>query len=221
MKQQDKFGIYAIGIVVLLGIGYLFAHKAAPTSITTPSTSDVTSPAKTTGASSTNTLPGLQTGSLPWNTSIQYLKDRLTAINLPALSQEGTALHIHQHLDITINKETVVIPAGIGINETARFISPIHVHDTTGIVHVESPTIQTFTLGQFFDIWGVQLTPTCIGGYCASETENLHFYINGKLYQGNPRDIELAAHQEIYIFYGLANDLPSTIPSTYQFPEGY
>src|SRR5205823_14298698 len=47
----------------------------------------------------------------------------------------------------------VTIPANMGISSAPKFISPLHTHDATGVVHVESPTIETFTLGQFFDVW--------------------------------------------------------------------
>jgi hypothetical protein len=32
--------------------------------------------------------------------------------------------------------------------------SPLHTHDTSGIIHVESPTVRSFTLGEFVDLWG-------------------------------------------------------------------
>jgi hypothetical protein len=50
----------------------------------------------------------------------------------------------------------------------AVVFSPIHTHDTSGIVHIESPTVRPFTLGQFFDVWGVRFTSDCIGGDCNS-----------------------------------------------------
>jgi len=49
---------------------------------------------------------------------------------------------------------------------------------------------------------------------------NLNVYINGltKVPDGtNYRDIKLNAHDEIAIVYGTP---PSTIPSSYKFPEG-
>ena len=45
-------------------------------------------------------LPGLQTGRAPWDPGWAHLTGRLAAIGLPALTAEGTALHIHQHLDV-------------------------------------------------------------------------------------------------------------------------
>src|SRR6185369_1120909 len=76
--------------------------------------------------SSSKDLPGLQTGNAPWAPELDHLKERLTAIDLPALAQEGTTLHIHQHLDILVDGKPVAVPAGIGINEAQGFISPIH-----------------------------------------------------------------------------------------------
>lgn len=166
-------------------------------------------------------LPGLSTGDAPWPAELSQLKARLMAIGLPALSEEGTVLHIHQHLDIFVNGKTVAVPAGIGIQEAQGFISPIHVHDETGIIHVESPVVADFTLGQFFDIWGVRFTATCIGGYCADDTHSLRVYVNGELSKGDPRDIVLASHQEIVIAYGTDAQIPANIPSAFAFPEGY
>ncbi len=111
-------------------------------------------------------------------------------------------------------------PIGIGINEAGGFISPIHTHDDTAIIHVESPTMQTFTLGQFFDIWGVRFTDQCIGGYCSQGDKTLKVFVNGNLFNGNPRQIELQQHQEIVVTYGTSKDLANPIPSTYVFPAG-
>ncbi|MBI4502290.1 MAG: hypothetical protein HY700_14165, partial [Gemmatimonadetes bacterium] len=112
-------------------------------------------------------LPGLQTGAAPWTGGLDGLSERLEAIGLPAMPSEAFVQHIHQHLTITIRGATTTVPAMIGINQLARYISPIHTHDTTGTVHIEAATKDGFTLGQFFDVWGVRFTAQCIGGYCA------------------------------------------------------
>ena len=166
-----------------------------------------------------DTLPGIQIGNAPWQPEIDNLKGRLDAIALPALFEEGSALHTHQHLDIFINGKSVAVPADIGVNELQSFISPIHTHDYSAVIHVESPTIQTFTLGQFFDIWGVRLSENCIGGYCSDNQKNLKVYVNGKLVAGNPRLLELSEHQEIAVVYGDDAETPNPIPSTYSFGQ--
>jgi hypothetical protein len=167
------------------------------------------------------TLPGIQTGNAPWPAEATNLKARLVDINLPALTEEGVALHIHQHLDISVDGKPVQVPADIGINEAQGFIASIHTHDDTGIIHVESPTVQDFTLGQFFDIWGVRLTAECIGGYCNQIDKSLKVYVNGNLFNSDPRTIKLQQHQEIFIFYGTSDELPAPIPSSYSFPPDY
>jgi hypothetical protein len=166
-------------------------------------------------------LPGIQTGSTPWPPENDHLKERLKMIGLPQLLSEGTALHTHQHLDIYINGNHLEIPSEIGVNTKAGFTSPIHTHDISGVVHVESPTVQTFYVGQFFDIWGVRFTADCLGTYCATGDNLLRVYSNGQLVTENTRDLELQPHQEIVITYGTENQLPSPIPSSYDFPPDY
>lgn len=164
-------------------------------------------------------LPGLQTSPAPWPAEIDHLKERLALINLPALPEEGTALHTHEHLDIFIHGKPVTIPMGIGINESAGFISPIHVHDETGIIHVESPTIENFTLGQFFDVWGVRFDKASIGGYESDASNTLEVFVNGQKVEGSPREISLTEHEEIAITFGTQKEEPA-IPKSYSFPMG-
>src|SRR6476619_7075254 len=130
------------------------------------------------------------------------LRLRLRALGLPALGREGSALHVHQHLDMFVNGRRVAVPAGIGIGAAQGFISPLHTHDASGIVHVESPDVRTFTLGDLFDVWGVRLTRRCLGGYCARGAERLRVYVDGRQVAGEPRTLPLAAHAEIVVAFG-------------------
>jgi hypothetical protein len=165
-----------------------------------------------------NKLPGIETGPAPWLPEIDNLHARLNAIKLPALHEEGNVLHIHQHLDILVKGKPVIVPSGIGINQVARFISPLHTHDVSGVIHVESDVKRDFTLGQFFDVWGVRFSKSCLGGYCANRTDTLRIFVNGKPVSGDPRSLVLREHQEIAVVYGppKAN---VTVPSSYQFEE--
>ncbi|HEU4425862.1 MAG TPA: hypothetical protein VFR67_25265, partial [Pilimelia sp.] len=124
-------------------------------------------------------LPGLQTGPAPWGANTAGLAGRLRAIGVPPLSPyEGTAVHIHQHLDIFVDGRRVPVPALIGIDPVVGF-APLHVHDTSGVIHVESPTVRGYTLGQFFAVWGVRFTPSCLGGYCAGGPRRLRVFVDG------------------------------------------
>jgi hypothetical protein len=160
-----------------------------------------------------DSIPGLQTGAPPWDSSSAVLSDRLPILGLDALGAEGEVIHIHQHLDIYVNGKKVTVPALVGIDTAGQFLTQLHTHDTTGIVHVESPTKRTFRLGEFFGEWGVRLTSTCLGTYCG----NLHWWVNGAKMTGNPAQLVLQSHQEIVLVVGKA---PSHIPSSYKFPQG-
>lgn len=205
--QTPKIVFGAIAALAVIGIIYAFAHTAKKVT-----------PAVT--ISDPSSLGGLQTTRTAWSAESNHLRERLAAINLPALSKEGEALHIHSHLDILVGGRKVSIPANIGIDNTFGFIAPLHTHDANGVIHVESPTVQDFTLGQFFDVWGVKLTAHCVGGYCDSTYNTaLKVFVNGAVYTGDPRLLVLDEHQEIFIAYGTASELPEieSIPSSYTF----
>ena len=148
------------------------------------------------------------------------MRGRLDALGLPALGREGTALHTHQHLDLFVHARHVVVPAGIGIDAGGRFISPIHTHDASGVIHVESPQVRTFTLGQLFGVWGVRLTRACVGGYCVHGPERLVVYADGRRVTGDPRVLALAPHAEIVVAYGTRGELPRPVPAAFAFPAG-
>jgi hypothetical protein len=164
-------------------------------------------------------LPGLQTSVLQngetWPPEYDHLKDRLTALGLPVLGSEATTIHHHDLLQVFIHGKEVTVPALVGIDESAGYLTSLHTHDTSGIIHVESPTPRTFTLGEVFDVWGVRFTPSCVGGYCSSDSDQLRVYVNGKAVGGDPRTIELTQHEDIVVVFGSTAELPDPIPSTY------
>lgn len=165
-------------------------------------------------------LPGELVGHGPWPANVAGLGARLKALGLPALAREGTVLHIHQHLDLYVHGRRVIVPAGIGIQEAQGFISPLHTHDESGVIHVESPDVRTFTLGQFFAVWGLRLTPRCLGGYCATGASRIRVFVDGRHLSGDPRLLPLAAHEEILVAFGTRAQLPRPLPARYDFPAG-
>jgi hypothetical protein len=112
------------------------------------------------------------------------------------------------------------VPAGVGIDPAAAFISPLHTHDTSGVVHVESPTVRPFTLAEFFGVWGVPLGSGRLGGYAAGHGRALRAYVNGRRVAVDPGRIVLTPHQEIVIAFGTPRELPRPIPASYAFPAG-
>ena len=118
-----------------------------------------------------------------------------------------------------VDGRRVPVPALIGIDPAVEF-APLHVHDTSGVIHVESPTVRGYTLGQFFAVWGVRFTPSCLGGYCAGGPRRLRVFVDGTAVRGDPTALALELHQEIVVAFGTAAQLPSPIPSAYRFPPG-
>jgi hypothetical protein len=205
-ERRRRLGVAAALVVVLVaGIGALAVSVA----------NRDRQPAAGSGG-----LAGLQTGPAPWGANTADLAQRLRAMGLPPLSPvEGTVIHIHQHLDLYVDGRKVPVPAGVGIDPAVGY-APLHTHDTSGIVHVESPTVRTYTLGEFFGVWGVRFTRGCLGGYCAGGGRQLRVYVNGQAYRGDPTTLALALHQELVVAYGTPAQLPSPIPSSYPFPPG-
>ena len=164
-------------------------------------------------------LPGLQTGPPPWEPEFASLRQRLDALGLAALSAEGQVQHVHQHLDVFVNGEEVVVPQAIGIDPAGTFISPVHTHDSEGIIHVESPTTESVTLGQFFGVWGVRFSKDCIGGLCNEGESTLEVFVNGDRVD-DPVRLALESHQQISVVYGTPAEAPNPIPSSYEFAPG-
>jgi hypothetical protein len=165
-------------------------------------------------------LPGALKTPPPWPANTAKLQQRLRAIGLQPLTQEGQVLHIHQHLDIFVDAKPVLVPGDLGIGQ--GFISDLHTHAAypPGIIHVESPTQARFSLGQFFAVWGVPLSATCLGSLCEQGAKQLHAWVNGKAVTADPTRIVLENHQEIVLAYGTAAQEPKPVPATYAWPEG-
>jgi hypothetical protein len=80
-------------------------------------------------------------------------------------------LHNHATLNVTYNGQTQAVPQNIGVVSVGKAenpllygdhsldkygmegMSPLHTHDASGTIHVESNTKRDFRLGEFLDIW--------------------------------------------------------------------
>ena len=145
-----------------------------------------------------------------------------TIDGIGCLGQEQTLFHIHARLTLFVDGAQRSVPYGIGITgpqvqQTAAgpFVGGgscfyfLHTHAADGIIHIESPVQRTYTLGDFFDIWGQRLGPAQVGPAAGHVTA---FY-NGRLYVGNPRDIPLNAHAQIQLDVGRPLIAPVAISS--------
>jgi hypothetical protein len=139
---------------------------------------------------------------------------------------EQVLFHIHAHLTIVVHGARRRVPAGIGIappyeveqTGSGAFIAGatcfmwLHTHSADGIIHTESPIKRTYTLGDFFDIWGEPLSRQGVGPAHGPVTA----LFDGKLFTGNPRQIPLLAHAQIQLEVGK----PLVAPDRITFPPG-
>jgi hypothetical protein len=109
-----------------------------------------------------------------------YMENSAAVINM--------LMHDHVSLNVTIDGKPVIVPTSIGMIQTGIFgdpllyadhtldkygmegMSPLHTHDSSGLIHVESNTVRNYTLGEFLDIWkGINI-----------EDKNVIASVNGK-----------------------------------------
>lgn len=203
-RRKINFGIGA-GVLVAALVGGLTWLGLSKSNGSTPPDNNVTS----------NALAS------PWSGLTGQTVDGVSA-----QTTEQLAYHIHSHLAIYVNGTQKAVPAGIGIvqpwqtqqeQDGSTFIGGgkaiyyVHVHDSTGIIHVESPNQNKYTLGQVFAEWNQPLSETQVG----PATGSVIAYVNGQKYTGDPSQIELAPHAVIQLDVG-----KDVAPQPYTFPSG-
>ena len=114
---------------------------------------------------------------------------------------EGAVFHIHQHLALFDHGRPVTIPEDVGRPIEGQCLYWLHTHTPDGIIHIEAPLFRTFTLGNFFDIWGQPLSRTAAGPARIAAGQ-LRVYVDGSPYRGDPRKIELAQHTDLVLEAG-------------------
>lgn len=126
--------------------------------------------------------------------------------------------------------------------EYATCFYEMHTHDASGMVHLEasSPTCgvaagptappcetSIFTLGNFFDIWGISVTPASFGPFQGPVTIytspqqyehncNPNCYTGSStysLYTGDPSQIPLYSHEVVWILVGTGNPTGNQLPN--------
>jgi hypothetical protein len=159
---------------------------------------------------------GAQTTPPPWRPEYAHLAQRLQAMGLPGLSEE--VFHIHSLLHVYVNGKAVTVPANIGLDQSTGTFSPLHTHDTSGIIHIEADREYAFTIGQFFAVWGVRFTNDRLGPYVSGGGKQLQVYVNGERVR-DPVDYVMHEHDNIVVGYGKPGSFPTEPPAS--FPAGF
>jgi hypothetical protein len=138
-------------------------------------------------------------------------------------THEQVAFHVHAHLAVFVAGEPKLVPAGVGIGPPLQVsngfvvggscFSWLHTHDESGIIHVESPVARSFTLGDFFDVWGQPLSTSMAGPAAGAVSA----FRGGAAWTGDPRALPLDDHEVLQIDVGA----PVVPAQPYTFPAGY
>ena len=168
-----------------------------------------------TAPTANGSLPGLQISNAPWSPEYSGLAQRLQQLNLP--TESDAAYHIHAHLSVYVNGKNVGVPAQVGIDPQGQFLAPLHTHDGSGVIHMESSQTYPFKLGQFFDVWGVKFTNSQLGGYQAGNGNVVSTYVNGQPIADGPNYV-MKPHDLIIVGYGKPGSVPKSQP--YSFSAG-
>lgn len=140
-------------------------------------------------------------------------------------THEQAIFHIHAHLAVFVGGNQRTIPEGIGIappreesqTDTGPFVASgscfywLHTHTADGIIHIEAPLQRTFTLGDFFAVWGQPLSVSQVGPAHGTVIA----YVDGQRVSTDPRSIPLTAHAVIQLDVN-----GDTAPQPYTFPAG-
>jgi len=160
-----------------------------------------------------------------------------TAIDGISCQAEIVDYHIHSALILYDHGRRVMVPANVGIPVNKAIPNPyyclysLHTHEfdhTAGIVHIESPTRQTYALGQFFDIWhytslwdsegklGYNVDASFVDALRRARPGDIHAYVDGKPVRSY-RDITFTAHKVITLEIGAPLKPPT---ARVAFPQG-
>lgn len=110
-----------------------------------------------------------------------------------------------------VNGAPRALPAGIGIPGSTSQLSSqgpiaaggqciywLHTHTSDGVIHVESPKVRIYTLGNLFDEWHQPLSASQVG----SATGKITAFVNGKPWNTDLRSIPLLPHAVIQLSVG-------------------
>ena len=147
---------------------------------------------------------GFLKGPPPWPPEYDNLGARLAGVSFPPVGDES--FHVHALLSVFVNGEPVTVPPNVGLGPAIGELS-LHTHTPDGVVHIEADDPYPFTVGQFFDVWGVKLTDTRLGPFENSGDDEVQAFVNGKAVQ-DLRSHQIADKDNIVVGYGKAGSFP-------------
>jgi len=92
-------------------------------------------------------------------------------------TQPPNGYHWHTQLQIYSGGAPYTIPANTGFSTGCA--EPLHTHDTSGLIHVESDALRLYTIGDFFLVWGKPFdspTQMLVNGTAAAPSPGVTLY---------------------------------------------
>ena len=155
-------------------------------------------------------LPGLQRTPPPWRPEYAHLQQRVRRLGLPPVSD--VIYHVHALLHVYVNGKPVAVPANVGIDYGRNFITSLHTHDRSGVIHMEATRKYPFRLVDFFDVWGVAFGRNRLGAYTSRGARRVWTFVDGRRVR-HPESYVMKRHDNIVVAYGRAGSFPKR-PST-------
>jgi hypothetical protein len=126
------------------------------------------------------------------------------------------------HVEVFAEDHAVVVPAGIGVGSPLRragayvrggsCVYPLHTLEPTGLVLLGPGA--TWTLGDFFALWGQPLGYRVLAGFRARHGGHVAVYVDGVAWRADPAAAPLLPHAQVTVEVG-----PRVPPHThYLFP---
>jgi hypothetical protein len=129
------------------------------------------------------------------------------------------AYQTYAHLQVDVRGRPRSLPGAIGlVNSSAQTTGTtttyagglcsywLHTDSADGVVKIDSPVPETYTLGDLFDIWTEPLTATRV----ADSRGRVTALVNGRRWHGSPRTIPLREHETIQLAVG--RPVPRYVP---------
>lgn len=183
-RRRPSFGVLVVGGIVIVVLGAFVAALIATLGIGSE---------------------GVRATEPPWPPEKEHLQQRLEALDLPPVGDES--YHIHALLHVYVDGRPVTVPTNIGIDFSQGIESSLHTHDTSGVIHMEAVHSYPYTLGDFFEVWGVRFSSTQLGAYSNSGSKTVQVYVNGHQIS-DPTSYVLKADDNIVVAYGEPGSFP-------------
>jgi hypothetical protein len=213
-KALLAMSLAAVSLLAACGSSSSSSSQAAAASSTSSTATTATS-ASTTSSTTAAKAPygpeGIPLEKGPELAPAGTTSQGATVDGVQCQAQEQVLYHIHAHLQVYVNGQPRTLPAAIGMVGPVSEQTPygpfygaqqcyywLHTHATDGVIHIESPSVRIYTLGNFFDEWNQPLGANQVAG----EKGKVTAFVNNKPWTKSPTAIPLIAHASIQLDVG-------------------